>query len=164
MPSENPGRCYLVYILALSLWIGAILLAPLLASTGTYEPLSRPIYLAFSWVCHQQGDRCLTLCGEPLAVCARCSSLYVGILLSSLVYPLVGHPPTPRIRWLLIAAAPLVLDGGTQLVGLRESTMMTRTITGLVFGVAMAFYIAPEVVPTIEILASRIRGRAAGGA
>jgi uncharacterized membrane protein len=78
---------------------------------------------------------------------------------ASIAYPLAGWPMRPRVRYLLVAAVPLILDGGTQLIGLRESTNLIRAITGFLFGSAMAFYLAPEAVPTVGIIISRIKKR-----
>jgi uncharacterized membrane protein len=83
--------------------------------------------------------------------------MYLGVLVASLAYPLAGWPNRPRVRYLFIAATPLVLDGGTQLLGLRESTNLIRAITGFIFGGAMAFFLAPEAVPTVATLISRLK-------
>ncbi len=154
------GWYYAIYLLALSAWIFMILLAPL-AKSKDLEPLSRSIYSIFSWVCHQKDERCFHIYGEPLAVCARCTFIYLGVFLASSIYPLLGSPRIPRVRYLIIAALPLVADAGTQLVGIRESTNLLRATTGLVFGMALAFYIAPEAEHTVSIVIARMRGGAA---
>lgn len=77
-------------------------------------------------------------------MCARCTFLYFGVLVASFLYPILGSPAVPRARFLIIAALPLMIDGGTQLLGLRSSTNPIRALTGLLFGLALAFYVAPE--------------------
>ena len=154
---QRIGHGYLLYVAALTLWFSMIFIVPLAASYKVTEPLSRPLYFLFSMVCHQRPERSFFLRGEPFAVCARCTFLYLGILISSLLYPLVGSGSPPRARYLLIAASPLVFDAGTQLLGLRSSTNFLRSLTGFLFGMALAFYIAPEAVPTISDLIERIR-------
>jgi len=121
-----------------------IVAAPLLASAEGLRPLSGPVYFIFSWVCHQDPERSLAIKGSPLAVCTRCTFLYLGVLVTSVLYPAIGSPPVPRPRFLFIAAFPLVVDGGTQLLGLRSSTNSLRALTGFLFGLALAFYVAPE--------------------
>lgn len=148
---------YCIYLAALSTWVSMIFIAPVIASSVTLRPLSKPIYFVFSMICHQKEDRCMHLLGEPLAACSRCTFIYIGILASSIAYPLAGWPQKPRARYLFIAAAPLIIDGGTQLLGLRESTNTLRAITGLLFGSAIAFYVAPEAVPTASLLIERIK-------
>ena len=150
---------YCLYLAALATWVSMIFVAPAVASSGKLRPLSRPIYFVFSTVCHQREDRCMHFLGEPLAACSRCTFLYLGVLASSIAYPLAGWPKRPGIRYLFIAAAPLIVDGGTQLLGLRESNNTIRAITGFVFGSAIAFYLAPEAVPAVSILFDRIKKR-----
>jgi uncharacterized membrane protein len=158
MGGSGGRRLYLIYLVGLVLWVSMIVVAPALASSsGIMKPLSRPIYFVFSAICHQKDDRCLHLMGEPFAACSRCTFMYLGVLASSIAYPLLGWPRRPRVLYLFIAAAPLILDGGTQLIGLRESTNTIRALTGVIFGCAMAFYIAPEAVPTVSLLISRIK-------
>jgi uncharacterized membrane protein len=157
MGGSGDRRLYWIYLVALVLWVSMIVIAPVIASSEVLQPLSRPIYYVFSAICHQENDRCLHLMGEPFAACSRCTFMYLGVLVSSIAYPLVGWPRRPRVLYLFIAAAPLILDGGTQLIGLRESTNTLRALTGLLFGCAIAFYIAPEAVPTVSLLISRIK-------
>ena len=153
------GRGYAVYLAGLGVWIGMIVLAPVLASSEHLAGLSNPIYFVFSGICHQRSERCLYVLGEPMAACARCTFLYLGILLSSLIHPLIGSPRVPKLRYLILAASPLIVDGGTQLIGLRESSNLVRAITGLAFGFAMAFYLAPEAEATVSLVVDRIRRR-----
>jgi uncharacterized membrane protein len=148
---------YCLYLAALATWVSMIFVAPAIASSRKLRPLSGPIYFVFSAVCHQREDRCMHFLGEPLAACSRCTFIYIGILASSLLYPFTGWPKRPRVRYLFIAAAPLIIDGGTQLVGFRESTNTIRAITGFVFGSAIAFYVAPEAIPVAYLVLDRLK-------
>ena len=47
-----------------------------------------------------------------------------------------------QIKWMFFLFAPILYDGGTQLLGLRESTNVLRLLTGLFGGVAMAWLTA----------------------
>ena len=161
--TRPPGRLYVIYLLALSVWMSMILMAPLLASIPGLAPMSGPIYSVFSWACHQDPRRCLTIWGRPMAVCARCTFIYLGVLVASLLYPVVGSPPVPRARFLFIAALPLCVDGGTQLLGLRSSTTSIRALTGLLFGMALAFYVAPQVEDALSPLLESRKKRGAPG-
>lgn len=109
-------------------------------------------YVFFSEVCHQRPDRSFFLWGERMGVCARCLGFYGGLLMGSLAYPLTWREKDGRGRnnavyppaWLLLAAAvPLTVDGGTQLLGLRESSNVLRLATGLLLGSAVPHYLIP---------------------
>jgi uncharacterized membrane protein len=84
-----------------------------------------------------------------MAVCARCFGIYAGFLVGTIIYPLYAKlekRDSPDVRYVLAAVLPLALDGGTQLLGLRESTNMLRLATGGVFGIVFVQYFIPLVV------------------
>ncbi len=126
------------------------LLAPYLASVGAYWP-SRVIYLVYRLTCHQQPERSFFLFDHKMAICARCTAIYTSFWGLGLLYGIWKatpwgrhHRPKPLpIRWLAVLSMPMFLDGVTQLVGLRESTNLLRTITGALVGVGMALFAYP---------------------
>ncbi|MFN7973803.1 MAG: DUF2085 domain-containing protein [Acidobacteriota bacterium] len=116
---------------------------PLLADS---HPLaSRAIHAAFRFGCHQIPERCLAIGPGRAPVCARCQAIYAGLAISGLLVS------TRAWRWrfnglaLLCAAAPIALDGFTQLFGLRESNTPLRLATGLLWGLAVGLYTLPLV-------------------
>jgi uncharacterized membrane protein len=95
------------------------------------------IYLAFSSVCHQMPARSFWAWGSPLAVCQRCTGIYFGMLLFSiltLVRPCLFLNQRP-IRYLVVVASlPLALDAMLPHLGLWTSTPLTRFLSGVLFG------------------------------
>ncbi|MFA6489073.1 MAG: DUF2085 domain-containing protein [Candidatus Micrarchaeia archaeon] len=84
--------------------------------------------------------------GYKFPVCARDMGIYLAMFLGLLILPFVqkiegeGWPN----KWIIATAAvPIALDGGTQLIGLRESSNLLREITGAIVGVVLPFYIVP---------------------
>jgi uncharacterized membrane protein len=91
-------------------------------------------------VCHQLPDRTLFVGGHYLPVCARDTGAYVGLLLGYFLLPLrreEAHGP-PNLWITSLMVMPMIVDAGTQWVGLRTSTNELRLMTGLLFGVALA--------------------------
>lgn len=105
--------------------------------------------------CHETSDfsssKALTVTkggfeGYKFPVCARDLGFYFfaligGFFLSSLNKHNETDMPNPL--WLIIAVLPLALDGGSQFIGLRESTNILRFITGSLAGFVIPFYIVP---------------------
>jgi uncharacterized membrane protein len=95
----------------------------------------------FRLVCHGIPSRCLLLFGVPMPICARCTAIYGGLIVGAL---LSGLMPDMRERTarivVALAALPMAIDGGTQLIRLRESTNELRLETGLVAGIAIALW------------------------
>jgi len=84
----------------------------------------------FALHCHQDPSRTVTLGGQLLPVCARCTGLYLGLLAGAVLARSAG---SPRVWLGVLAAGCLVLglDVGTQALGLRVSSLGARVVTGL---------------------------------
>lgn len=146
---SNAARMvYVITLLAVLVWLALIVAAPLLAYEQHYFS-SLVIYRSFSVVCHQMPERSFELLGYPLAVCARCTGIYAGFLPGLFVYPLarrLDDETMPDRRWLLLAAAPMLIDFAGNAVGLFTNSFASRAVTGLIAGAATAFYILPGLV------------------
>jgi uncharacterized membrane protein len=145
---------------------GLIVIAPLLLASG-HTALALPIFEAFSYLCHQLPERSLHLEGQKLAVCSRCTGLYFGFALSVLLYPLarsLKRVDTPRLRWLLLATVPVIMDWALTVFGLWENTHLSRFLTGALFSVVAAVYIVPGLIDLGQSLGRRFGAVAGGGA
>ncbi|MFH1722700.1 MAG: DUF2085 domain-containing protein [Candidatus Altiarchaeota archaeon] len=129
-----------------------------MASWG-HETLADLNYFIFKDICHQLPDRSIFLMGHQLGVCARDTGLYVGFLISSLLYPLhrrLGPIPTPP-KWILFAAiVPLALDGTIQLVTSYESTNSKRLATGLLTGIVLPLYVIPVYYQIVDEITKKL--------
>lgn len=111
-----------------------ILIAPILAYY-LFPILSSAAYLIFSGVCHQIPERSFWISGHPLAVCHRCTGVYLGLFLGSLMETFPVHrSPRHRRNWLIAAMAPLLLDALLPYIGLWQSNPFSRFATGLLLG------------------------------
>ena len=108
-----------------TLWCAAILAAPLLGIEA--------VYVFFSTICHQNPDRTWFIAGEPLGVCVRCASIYMGFFLS-----LIVRIPASR-RLLKIALALTVTEFLLARAGLDFA--LSRSVTGLLLGLAAAGFV-----------------------
>ena len=77
--------------------------------------------------CHRLGSRSFFVRRRQFHVCARCTGLLVGAALCPLSLLWSGAAPYAFAASLVALAA----DGGTQLLGWRESTNALRFATGL---------------------------------
>ncbi|MGB8647159.1 MAG: DUF2085 domain-containing protein [Anaerolineae bacterium] len=105
--------------------------------------VDNPLIDVLYWRAYQ-GDATL---GYKVAFCERDVAIYGSMLLASLAFGLARRR-LPKLSWqgyVLIAILPMLLDGGTQLVGLRESDPLLRTITGLLFGALTVWLTYPYV-------------------
>lgn len=124
----------------------AFLGASALCSWAIAHGASMQWRLLFRLMCHGKVERCLDLFGVPMPICARCVGIYGGMFLGILAFwavPLLREKVMRTVA--LVCAAPLAIDGLTQLAGLRESTNDLRIATGTVAGLAFGLWILSAV-------------------
>lgn len=133
----------------------AALAAPLLFS-GSFPTASFFTYLPFSFTCHQLPERSFMLLDHPLAVCHRCSGIYLGLFLGTLLSPLFNRiSPRARRACIISASALLALDAVIPLTGLWSGFTLCRFLTGFIFGASAA----PFAVIGLEEILMTIFGR-----
>jgi len=101
--------------------------------------------------CHQLPERSFFVFGHKMALCARCSSLYLSFLGVGLLYGLWRSIPLSRryrlsplsLKLLFLLTLPMALDGAIQLLGLWESTNILRAITGALAGGGFGLFAYP---------------------
>jgi uncharacterized membrane protein len=167
MTSENKTRTVYTIILALAiLWNLAIIAAPWSWTQG-HPVVASGLYFMFSPVCHQRADRSFLAFGHQLAVCNRCTGIYLGALAGLLLVPMLSlavHGKTGglfqvRIQsraLLVLGLALMAADVGGELMGIRNSTPMSRFLTGALCGIVAPFYLLPAIFE-IFIIVSKER-------
>ncbi len=132
-----------------SLALLALIIAAPLAQKAGHPFWALTIYQSFSYVCHQLSERSYFIGGHKLAVCSRCTGLYAGFALATILYPLVRslrQTEAPERKWLFLAGAPLAVDFSLTFLGIWENTHSSRLITGALLGAVSVFYVMPGLV------------------
>lgn len=135
---------------AMFLFIFPVFLAPYLMAIGMERP-AKLIYLLYRLTCHQLPERSFFVFGHKMALCARCSSLYLSFWGAGLAYGLWRSTPISQryhlsplsLKFLFMLALPMALDGAIQLLGLWESTNALRAITGALVGGGFGLFAYP---------------------
>jgi uncharacterized membrane protein len=104
----------------------------------------------FASVCHQMPGRSPHIGGVPIAVCDRCSGIYLGLVLGVLatgwgrsLWAALGR----HGRYVLLGAlVPLGIDWVGPLLGLWSNGPISRALTGLLFGIVAASYVTDHLV------------------
>jgi len=125
------------------LYLGLPILAPLLMAHGQ-TGLSKVIYFAYRFVCHQMPSRSFFIAGYQMAICQRDVAIYGSIFIAGLGFNLVRGRLRP-LSWpsFVLLIAPMAVDGTLQLLGILESTPFRRLITGSLFGLACVWLAFP---------------------
>jgi uncharacterized membrane protein len=128
-------------------FVGLAVLAPIGLSLGITGP-STAIFDAYRIFCAQTPSHSLFIGGYQMCLCSRCLAIYSSVLLGGLLLALVrGQRDVRALDWRfwLLAMVPMALDGGTQLFGWRESNLGLRLLTGVIFGLATAWFMLPQI-------------------
>ena len=136
--------------------VGVALLVPLLFAAG-WDGLAMRIFTAYHLICEQIPSHSYYFFGYQLALCSRNLAIYGSLLAGTLLFHRV-RAWWPRLDWSLwlLTMVPMALDGGTQLFGWRESTWELRTLTGVIFGLGVCWFLLP-------LLEDAAAGTAPGG-
>jgi uncharacterized membrane protein len=165
------GRYWLPALnIALAVFLLGGLAAPLLAVLG-FSGAADVVYGGYALTCHQWAFRSFFVFGDQLiyareqldqlgldpyrfvgqpglgwklAFCERDLAIYVGLLAAGVSFTRRRFAPLGLLAY-AIAILPMALDGGSQLLGWRESTWELRVATGLVFGLASGWLLYPRV-------------------
>lgn len=155
---------YLITLLMAILWVIAIVL-PTYFHSQKQEVLAYFARKLFSFICHQMEDRSFWFWDYPLAVCARCSGIYFGVLLGTLFYPLIKkYQKTDLLpqRYLVLMLLPTTIDFLLGLFHIVENTHFSRAFTGILAGFALAFYFTPAIInlalELTQIIANKRKG------
>ena len=123
-----------------AIWFALVVLSPVLPPL-----LAAAVYGLGGVICHQLPERSFHWHGAQLAVCARCTGIYLGACASAVVVPLPPRvssrwaAPPARIAWLLgLAAVPMAVTLAAEWTGLWAPSPLVRAATGVLVGAAGA--------------------------
>ena len=95
------------------------------------------------FICHQRPERSFFINGLQMAVCARCTGVYVGAAIAMpLALGFAAPLTTRRARWMtLFAPRPTIVTWSLEFAGLAGFSNAARFIAGLPLGFAAAWLI-----------------------
>ena len=138
---------YTILLFAVTFWCASFLSVPFLKSG---EPWPRFLEVLirqfFAPVCHQNPVRSFHVMGKPLAVCARCSGIYIGFWLGVVVYPLFFRFKSEisvSRNILILSLTPMGVDVFVEWAGLFASPNWVHAFTGFIAGYVVAFIVVP---------------------
>lgn len=112
--------------------------------------------------CHRFVSHSFTINGRPMALCARCTGMYLGAALTALLFGLAGRirqvdlPVKPAIIALALFVALMGIDGLNSvahslpmLPHVYEPQNWLRLVTGMGTGLAMGAFMLPALSQTV---------------
>jgi uncharacterized membrane protein len=155
---------YRVILFASFVWC-LLIAAPPFADLFNAMMLRDSLYGFFSRTCHQLDSHSLHLFGAKFAVCARCTAIYFGFFISVALYPFFSRRirtatragallRSPRL--VLLSILPLLIDVCLSEIGVHESTVLTRAVTGAILGIALPYVLIPPAQEAVAELQLKV--------
>jgi uncharacterized membrane protein len=119
--------------IAASLWTAAIFFVPL--AHAAVPIAATAVDMAGSFVCHQRNERSFHLHGERLAVCGRCTGLYLAGAIGALVAWFgVARVPEHTRRLVVFAALPTATTLAIEWSGIANPGNVLRAMAAVPLG------------------------------
>ena len=97
--------------------------------------------------CHCKPERSFFIKNHPFPICARCTGMLVGFILSLCTYSFYQM----SLGWLCLLMIPGLTDGLIQMMTAYESTNMKRFFTGLLMGYSLFSLLLCSMIATIHL-------------
>lgn len=151
------------WLLLVNLVAAPFALLPIIAPVAAAAGLGRVadgIYASFAPICHQLDDRSFHLAGHRFACCERCFAIYSGLLVLGIVYAFVRRRlPPASLAVASLLSVPVLVDVFSQPALQRESTWQLRTVTGVLFALAVTWFVLPRLETGFRDIARQIEQR-----
>lgn len=124
----------LLIVFTLLLWVAGIFLEwiiPLVPNSVLALPI---LQNAYSHVCHQQSHKLLGESVYHSLVCARCSGIYLGFFLVSIISLIWKLPSEPHVKYFLFAMLPMIADVILYSIDIYSYSKILALFTGLLLG------------------------------
>lgn len=83
--------------------------------------------------CHQRPDRSFFYHNYQFPVCARCTGCFIGYLMTLIVWRIYKT----NMLTCICLCLPMLIDWGLQYKNIRESTQLSRLVTGILGGIGV---------------------------
>lgn len=97
--------------------------------------------IGYSTVCHQNVNKTFTCGTSAFLVCARCTGIYFGVLITSLVLLIPQINIKVRTGYLILFSIPMLADVIFYSIGLYQYNKIVAAFTGVLFGSSVFLYI-----------------------
>jgi uncharacterized membrane protein len=97
--------------------------------------------MMYSTVCHQNTLKSFSCNNTTLLVCARCTGIYLGVLVTSFVILFTLRVLRIKTIYLLLFSFPMLADVILYSIGFYHYNKIIASITGFLFGSVVFLYI-----------------------
>ncbi len=130
-----------IFFLALIIWCSGFSILVLFPNSKFTYILLPFLKRDYGTVCHQIDAKTFYINGNRLLVCARCTGIYLGALVTSFISLFIITKFNIPIKYFIIALIPMVIDVVFSSIGLYHYSKILAFSTGILFGSIVFMYI-----------------------
>ncbi len=95
------------------MYVGLPFAAPILLAND-HSQIANAIYSMYRFVCHQMPSHSYFIFGEQMAICERCTAIYLSMAVGGLIYAMLRQRVKALpFKWYILFLVPIAVDGGT---------------------------------------------------
>ncbi len=129
---------HLIVFLFLVFWIASFSIP--IFSNKRVDDFYFILKIFYSPVCHQNAERCFSFNNIHFLVCSRCTGIYIGLLLSSII--LFFRPYIKiRVKLLIFSFLPMLIDVVMYTLKIYPYNKIIALFSGIIFGSILFFFI-----------------------
>lgn len=125
------------FFLIIFLWVFGFATPIIFSNSNSTIILYPLLHKFYSGVCHQLDYKSFSLLGSHAHVCARCSGIYLGVLIFSALSIFYVKQEHIDIKFLYIGAIILLIDVLFQSMHIVPYLKISAFLTGLIFGLTV---------------------------
>ncbi|MFB6075545.1 MAG: DUF2085 domain-containing protein [Candidatus Aenigmatarchaeota archaeon] len=115
------------------------------------------IILKIGSLCHRKESRSFHTNSHQSIVCTRCSSIYIGFLLTFVFLLLYGfYYVNISIIFAILLIVPIIIDGLTQAMKYRKSNNKLRIVSGLMLGSSFSLLLGKSIQENLNLLIKEV--------
>ena len=130
-----------VLFFAVLIWCAGIVYNSVLPESAYTVLSSVFVKKIYGAVCHQRIAKTFKFNGHYFFVCARCTGIYFGALVVSIISLISLHKLPKKMMLLYISTVPMLIDVISTTAGIYNYSKLIALITGIFFGSAVFAYI-----------------------
>ncbi len=117
-------------------------LAPVLSNSNQLflQWIGTGIYFLLDPACHQQPERSFFIDGLPMALCVRCTFIYLGMALGVAVLYFKRKLTVARFVYVSFLLF-FILEMGSEWIGLYSNWKLLRSFSGFISGILLIFFL-----------------------
>ena len=137
-------KYFIIFFILICLWCLGIISPIIFQNEKVYQLVKPFLNLTYSQVCHQSHEKTLSLGGENVLVCSRCTGIYLGVFLTGLFSLILSKIPQRIFYFLLLSLILMFIDVFLTTLGICSYSKSFALLTGVFLGSTLLLFVLEQ--------------------